>query len=342
METIIDGAILTDFFKNQPKQIPFGTEADNFSWISFWSFLKSKTNLDVRNYDESNVFHEAFFKHLTTGRGDSKIIIGNDSPIHKEGVVLAKKPSTLYCLNEEDESNNEIVESKNGFVVSFLNNYKKQWELLSLLHHHKTLSVREDAYIKSSTLKSWDELDNYLTKFTDAVIVDNYIFSNIDLIASNFEKILIQLNKATPVKFNLTVYTFEGFDKYYRGELVDRKLNGQSLMRILNRIIEECNIDCNIQLVLADNEVKEHDRGVFTNYLRIKSGDSFNYFDSQGNVETKGTDITFAPMTDPNERAAAKNVLCRVNKNIKYLKQRKVLIPYVYGECENLLLSQFD
>ena len=113
-------------------------------------------------------------------------------------------------------------------------------------------------------------------------------------------------------------------------------------MRTLNRIIEERNINCNLQLVLAENEVKEHDRGIFTNYLRIKSGDSFNYFDSYGNVETKGTDITFASMTEPNERAAAKNVLYEVNKNIKYLKQRKVLIPYVYGECVNLLLTQFD
>lgn len=333
METIIDGAILTDFFKNQPQQIPFGTEADNFSWISFWSFLKSKTNLDVRNYDENNVFHEAFFKHLTTGRGDSKIIIGNESPIHKEGVVLAKKPSTLYCINGDDESNKEIIENKNGFIISFLNNYKKQWERLSLVNHDKTLSVREDAYIKSCTLKSWEELDNYLTKFTDVVIVDNYIFSHNDLIPSNFEKILVQLNKATPIKFNLTIYTFEG-DK--------SKLNGSILMRKLDSIIEEHGINCNIQLIIADRKVKEHDRGIFTNYLRIKSGDSFNYFDSHGRVKTNGTDIAFASMTEPNERAAAMNVLYEVNENIKYLKERKVLIPFIYGKCDNMLLKQFD
>ena len=333
METIIDGAILTDFFKNQPKQIPFGTEADNFSWISFWSFLKSKTNLDVRNYDENNVFHEAFFKHLTTGRGDSKIIIGNESPIHKEGVVLAKKPSTLYCLNGDDESNKEIIENNNGFIISFLNNYKKQWERLSLVNHDKTLTVREDAYIKSCTLKSWEELDNYLTKFTDVVIVDNYIFSREWLISSNFEKIMVQLNKATPIKFNLTIYTFEG-DK--------SKLNGSILMRKLDSIIEEHNINCNIQLIIADRKVKEHDRGIFTNYLRIKSGDSFNYFDSQGRVKTNGTDISFASMAEPNERAAAMNVLYEVNENIKYLKGRKVLVPFIYGECDNRLLTQFD
>ena len=333
METIIYGAILLDFFKSQPKQIPFGTEEDNLIWNSFWSYIKSKTDLDVRNYKPDDIFHEAFFKHLTTGRGDSKIVIGNESPIHKEGVVLAKKPSTFYCINGDDESNKEIVENNNGFIISFLNNYKKQWERLSLVNHNKTLSVREDAYIKSNTLKSWDELDNYLTKFTDAVIVDNYIFSHNDLIPSNFEKILVQLNKATPIKFNLTIYTFEG-DK--------TKLNGSILMRKLDSIIEEHNINCNIQLIIADRKVKEHDRGIFTNYLRIKSGDSFNYFDSQGRVKTNGTDIAFASMTEPNERAAAMNVLYEVNENIKYLKERKVLIPFIYGECDNRLLTQFD
>lgn len=333
METIIDGAILTDFFKHQPQQFPFGSVEDNHFWNSFLIFLKSKTDLDVRNYNQENIFHDAFFKYLTTGRGDSKITIDNPSPIHKEGVVLAKKPNTLYCLNGEDKINKEILEDKNGFVVAFQHDYRRYWEQLSLMNHNKTLSIRKDAYIKSCTLKSWDELENYLTKFTDVVIVDNFIFSHNDLIPSNFEKIWVQLNKATPIKFNLTIYTFEG-DK--------TKLNGKVLKRKLDSIIEEHKLDCNIELVISDRIVKEHDRGIFTNYLRIKSGDSFNYFDSQGNVETKGTDITFAPMTDPNERAAAKNVLYRVNKNIKYLKQRKVLIPYVYGECENLLLSQFD
>ena len=60
METIIDGAILLDFFKSQPKQIPFGTEEDNLIWNSFWSYIKSKTDLDVRNYKPDDIFHEAF------------------------------------------------------------------------------------------------------------------------------------------------------------------------------------------------------------------------------------------------------------------------------------------
>ena len=47
-------------------------------------------------------------------------------------------------------------------------------------------------------------------------------------------------------------------------------------------------------------------------------------------------------MAEPNERAAAMNVLYEVNENIKYLKERKVLIPFIYGECDNRLLTQFD
>lgn len=173
-----------------------------------------------------------------------------------------------------------------------------------------------------------------MSKFTDVVIVDNYIFSSDELILSNFEKILIELSKATPVRFNLTIYTFEGFDKY--------KIDGRSLIRQINSIVEENKINCNIQLIIADNRVKEHDRGIFTNYLRIKSGDSFNYFDLHGEVITKGTDIDFVSLTEPNARHAAKNVLEKLNQNIKQLKSVNRLIPNIYGECDNLLLSQFD
>ena len=334
METVIDGNILMDFFRNQPKQIPFGTEEDNNAWNSFWSFLKSKTDLDVRNFNSGDSLQEAFLKGLTTGRGDSKISLDNDTPIYNDGCFSARKPSTLYCLYEGDENNKKALDNKNGYVVAFQDNYTHQWERLSLLKHNKTLSVREDAYIKSSTLKSWDELEKYLTKFTDVVIVDNYIFSSDELIPSNFEKILIELSKATPVKFNLTIYTFEG-----RRE---SRLNGKMLMRKLNSIVEANNINCNIQLALAFNKVKEHDRGIFTNYLRIKSGDSFNYFNSKGEVITSGTDIDFHSMTDPNLRAAAKNVLHDLNNKLNSMINAKVLVPYVYGECENMLLTQFD
>lgn len=342
METIIDGAILLDFFENQPERIPIGTEEENQLWNSFWSFLKSKTNLDVRNYDPSNIFQEAFFKSLTTGRGNSKITVSNTSPIHNEGVIESKKPSSFYCLNEEGEDDVKLLEEKSGFVVAFQKTYKKHWAQLNLLNLDTSLSVRKDAYIKTNEFSSWSQLSNYLSKFTDVVMVDNYIFSSNELIPSNFEKILIELSKATPVRFNLTIYTFEGMEKRKDGQVTELKINGKSLMRQINSIVEENKINCNIQLIIANNRVKEHDRGIFTNYLRIKSGDSFNYFNSKNEVITKGTDIDFVSLTEPNARHAAKNVLEKLNQNIKQLKSVNRLIPNIYGECDNLLLSQFD
>lgn len=331
METIIDGTILLDFFGSQPKQIPIGTEEENQLWNSFWSFLKSKTNLDVRNYDPKDDSQGAFFKCLTTGRGDSKITISNASPIHNEGVVISKKPSSFYCLNEDSEADKKLMEDKNGFVVAFQETYKKHWAQLSLLNRDKTLSVRKDAYIKTNEFSSWSQLGGYLSKFTDVVMVDNYIFSSNELIPSNFEKILIELSKATPVRFNLTIYTFEG---------VKYKLDGQKLKHNLKNFIKKNKIKCKFQLVIADNRVKEHDRGIFTNYIRIKSGDSFNYFNSQGEVISKGTDIDFISLIEPNERNATRNVLSKVNENIKELIERKA--TSVFGKCNNLLLSQFD
>lgn len=363
IDTVIDGGILLDFFTKRPELPPFGEPEDVDLWNSFWRFLQKKTNLDVRNYDKDNRFHKQFFTQLTTGCGNSDIVIPDESPIHKKGKLLSEKLGSFYCIDESDEEYRSKLENENGCVVAFKDNYKKYWEQLILFHLPKTLSVTKDTYLKEYNFESWDLLNNYLTKFTDVVIVDNYIFSwDNDIIAENFQRILINLNKATPVKFNLTIYTYErGLNPRFINqdkEVIIEKVNeenAENIIELVERIIKDCGINCSVKLIFADAEVKEHDRGIFTNYLRIKSGHSFNYFYylklivgeerrirlmTRKKIKITDTEIDFFPLVYPNNRGVAAKTLTRINRSIKDIEHRKP--ESVYGNCENNLLTQFD
>ena len=327
METFIDGIILSDFFENRPQRTPIGNEYDNERWDSFWKFLKSETDLQINNPNKLSNNHKLFYSSLTTGRGETKISTTEKAfdSVYKNK-IKSKSPFSFFCINEDNEQQQKKYNSKNGYLIGFLKDYISKWERLKLLQLSKVLPVRKN--IEGALFSKWEILGEYLTPFTDAVLVDNYIFSDESLILSNFEQILIQLDCATPVKYNLTIVTFEG-NKI--------KLNGPLLFKQLHDIKIKNQLKCDIGLVLATRKVKEHDRGIFTNYLRIMTGDTFNYFNSRNAIIT-GTDISFHSLANPDNMHAARAALSSVkNNSINHIVQN-FKDTHVFGNLKNQLL----
>ncbi len=175
---------------------------------------------------------------------------------------------------------------------------------------------------------SWARLGEYLTPFTDVVIVDGYIFSDSSLVPSNLEQIIVELDKATPVKFNLTILSFAG-------EGI-KKIDGQTEYDNLQALKQRLNLKCDIELIFTPREMKEHDRHIITNYIRIKSGDSFNYFNSKGEVITKGTEISMGSMVNEVEREVGMVTLREVARKVDEIKDKHP--DRFFGGCKNQLL----
>lgn len=327
METIIDYSILDDFFKTQPEPVPIGDEHENEQWLSLWRFLKEGTNLSVFDFKLDGQFDMQFFKHLTTGRNEDCRLMIDEKPFAKpyKFELRPKDYRTFYCLSFDEENDQKELVRKNGYLVSFKQNYKQKWEEFRLLGKITTGIVRKSKI----TFSSWTDLKPFLTPFTDVVVVDNYIFADKSLIPSNFEKLLGELSKATNSRFQLSIYTFEE-----RSNIKAR----EELFQYLKELIYNNNLRCDVQLIFSPSQVKEHDRGVFTNYLRIKSGDSFNYFNSNGEVTTHGTEIEFKSMADPILCNAADAVLRDLAITINNLKNESGL-KCVFGENKNRLLD---
>ena len=316
-----------------------GDELENERWSSFFTFLKKMTDLIIYNKDALDANYMIFFNELTTGRGDTRINVIEKKISAQEEVIKEKYPFSFYCISEEDQQKRDWYVRENGYLIGFYDDYLKKWESFKLLFKKIVLPVRKNIADKGNVFYSWSLLSNYLSPFTDVVIVDSYLFSRKypfsrkELVSSNLEKILLELDNATPVKYNLTIYSYEG----YGVQKLDR-LGKNEIYDIVLEIKQRLKLKCSLELVFVPGKYKEHDRVIQTNYLNIRSGDSFNYFDSQGKVITKGTDIVFGSMADPDIRNAANIALANVSEGVRYAK-KNFLGSLVFGGCENRLLQ---
>lgn len=313
LTTTLDTSLLLDLIKSQPRQIPFGSLEENIYWNSFWKFLKSETHLQITNFNNSVDFqgYELFLNDLTSGRNESKLNL-LELPFRKShNFKLGSdiKPNNCFFINEPDLSAQVNYRKNNGYFFSFMEDYKKQYEKLALLNLNKTLIIRENTRINK--LKSWSDISTYLTPFTDLIFIDNYIFKDENLHKYNLIPLLNTLDKSTPVSYNLLFISYEG-DK--------ERINVDHVYSELLKLRNTNHLKFELSIFIAKSEFKEHDRGLFMNYLRIRSGDSFNYFGENGEILTKGTDIEFYPYTDSvnsvNSNLILQSIHLKIKKNI--------------------------
>ena len=322
LKTILDYSIFEHFTKSQPAQVPIGSAADNAYWINFWSYLKSNTDLTITHYhDQENIFLNV----LTTGRKGSKLSLSaNYKKPHKNQFPKDTDVQTVFFLNEPDEKEQEKYRRKNGFLFGFLNVYKEAWEKLSLIDKPKVLPVRKN--IKNN-FNSWGQLSEYILPYTDLIIIDNYMLDE-SLWDVNLFKIIGKFSEKATVKFNLLLVSFAKSAIAYQG--IHEKIQAKLKLH---------NISCNLSIALAKRSFKEHDRGIFTNYLRIKSGDSFVYFDKNGKFLTSGTDIDFHSLSEQDKFNASEAALTNIKKIIQHLETDKEKDLRLFGNLKNGLLE---
>lgn len=305
LNTIIDFEIFDEFTNNQPQPIPLGSLEENNFWLSFWEYLKSGSNVIINNYrGQQNIF----LNNLTRGREGTSVKL--DSVFKKPHKCTFPKNydiRTVFFLDEPVEVEKSKYRKNNGFVFGFKDDYSQIWKNLALLEKPEVLPVRKEAKFN---FKSWSQLSDYILPFTDLIIVDNYMFDE-SVWEYNLLKIIEECSKKTPRRFNLLLMSFI-HSKY-----------PPNINELYNKLIakfRDKDIICDLSIALATETIKEHDRGIFTNYLRIKSGDSFNYFDKDDKFFTKGTDIDFHTLVQSDKFNSSEEALSNISKIIIKLK----------------------
>lgn len=311
MQSVIDAQILNDFFGGKPILVNTFEEQEKFNqWKEFKDFIKVNSDLVIV---DSGVLNPDIYKLLTDGRGEAKLS-RSEKKINTHGGTIKGDfdPATFFCLLEPAEDKRKKLRSSNGYLIAFEDDYYKNWCQLSF--HKKNTLIAVDRG-NAESFKSWDDLAEIVLPFTDVILCDPFILSDISLIQSNLLILWEKLDSLTPVKYNFLIITHEGTPKKDIKKEFER----------LNEFRIRKNLKGNLSLVFTTSADKEHDRNLFMNYLRLKSGDSFNFFDSKKSIITKGTEIDIYPSADPQKEKATSSILKRVTDIIKNASEEKVL-----------------
>jgi hypothetical protein len=324
LKTYIDGALLNDFFASKPEEIPFGDAEKLGEWLSFLFFLKSNTNLLLYNSEILDSLNEIFLTQLTTGRGESSIIIDDefdcDSYITRHSQDLK---FDLFFSADIEESTSICIDQNNIFYAN-LDDYWEKWNRLSFQKMPKSLDVRASA--EKLVFDSWLLLSKYLQKSNSVVLFDRYVLSDNSLIQSNIFKIIEEFEKINTNSYSFVIVT-QGDQRNI--------LNNKRVYEEVRNYIDGKNCKCRFGCVFITRP-SEHDRTIITNYFRIGSGDSFNYFKSNGDIITK-TSISFDTHADYSSFQNSDNIL----KDLKALiKETKESFPRnIFGDIENRILD---
>ncbi|WBX78101.1 hypothetical protein PG911_07550 [Tenacibaculum ovolyticum] len=169
--------------------------------------------------------------------------------------------------------------------------------------------------INGAEFKSWSDLEHYSLPLTDIIIVDPYITSDPSLLASNLEVLLKTIAIKANSKVNIVIYTN-----------IDKSLPYNQISPVVRKAIKQVtSIGPKFTLVTYKDQKgqksrAEHDRTVITNYYRIYSGDTFNYFDSTGKVITKGRELSFSSLANCENFNLSRELIKDLQKNIDFFK----------------------
>lgn len=197
---------------------------------------------------------------------------------------------------------------------------------------------------KNNVFYKWDDLKQYITPVSDIIFIDNYIMSNESDINTNlipFLKVLIgeqrNINLVLFVSRNANHYVDLPATKEKDTERIRAYL--EKMKKILVRELEFGNKG-KITIIMSANF---HDRTVLTNYLRIYSGDSFNYFLPKENKKqvdetivdrTKGDEIHLSSLADKDNRYLAETLIAKIQSYVDSLSPNAII-----GDKESRFLT---
>jgi hypothetical protein len=197
--------------------------------------------------------------------------------------------SSIYLINDDKI---ELVKEKGVILIGSPGDEFKVFDQVFLLN--QDYKFEKKLKIGANDFKHWNDLKPFTTCVSDIVFADPYILSDkneIDVNLIPFLKVLVGKSRS---KINLVLYVTHDPQHCSYSDISSK---------IRSAIEGITGVKPNFTLIKVRDQrgiasKAEHDRTVFTNYLRIYSGDTFNYFKSDGTKQTKGREIHFSSFGD--------------------------------------------
>ncbi len=286
---------------------------DIYSLQNIENIFRTQLNT-VCNFSKNDLFKNdelsAFAGIFTEG-------VKRENPISFLKTFIPKRPINPRFFDEltndglcslfliSDHENIESCIKKGAVAIARPGDEHKLFNSLTFNHENYDLKLR----IGSDKFSKWEDLENFSLPFTELILVDRYIFSDSDLASVNYTGIIKALHKNKQVRTNIIIYTSEN----------DCSLTFDEIKKLTNKVIDKNVPKPKITLIKAKQSVIEHDRTIWTNYFRIYSGDSFNYFDSKGEKITRGKEIQFSSHLNLNNESVGLELIKDLQNNVNRL-----------------------
>lgn len=249
----------------------------------------------------------------------------------------------IYLLNNEDVAK---IKNQNLILIGALD---EEIDCLSRLIINDDYSFHLEKIIGRDITPD-KNLDILNLPFSTLVIIDRYMFKgpvtggNIGLFDYNLDKFLkkIFINKNSPSRL-IFVYQVK-INVPIDNILYDK---GPDLVKIANKIKKVIPKNCSTPEIFligvpAGYIDDEHDRFLISNYLRIKSGDSFVYFLSNGEIKTDSKTVDFYSLAYRQYRDGNKLIIDKINNIInetleKFPQYSKVPLDTKKNEVINFI-----
>lgn len=223
-------------------------------------------------------------KSFTRNRGKNKTIWASPFPGHPLSddfydSLSKEQLMSLYWLSDNKVKD---YEQDGCLLISSLGDELKS--LLQLFIEDKANPTKK---YPIREMNDWSVIRNNTSPCTDIVIIDPFLFAQSDFLYDrNAFKVISEVAlrvKGRPL--NIVIFTNAQYKVENRG-YVDIPI--PSIQRRLKEVInEQCGAEPNITIVKLPKK-EEHDRTIITNYKVFISGDSFKYFDDNGQNVSNG------------------------------------------------------
>lgn len=264
-----------------------------------------------------------FIKILSDGIGDKKInYIPEKFPARNLAADSSKDFSaeellSAYFINDEKLAelslNDELLIADIG----------EEMGLFESLFLNTNDYIFDRSELIGSEFTSWNNLSSYNSPYIDLIFVDNFILSEKSKFEINLKEIVRNCMRGNCVKkINIIIFV-KGDELYMRYQDVKSELS-----QIVTQFHSE---EPNVTII---KHYKEHDRTILKNFIRIKSGDTFNYFRRNGTKETKGREIDFKSIASKKNYDAYMQLLFDLQETIN-----NSLSPNIIGDKVSRFLN---
>lgn len=173
-------------------------------------------------------------------------------------------------------------------------------------------------YDLQKNFHSWDQLtnDNQMLPTTDIVISDRYLFTNLHaLVEYNLSGLLSALSHNVKNKINVVVYTLNR-------DIV--AFGVEKAIKIIKKALDTTTgMKPQITFVTSnDNSLIPHDRFAITNYRLLRSGDSFVYFNTKGELITNGATLDVDSLANHETYIYVESLIEKIQNTYDVVKKR--------------------